>query len=107
MTKETVLEIEFQPVFDMWAFRITKQNEDILQRSTFEDKNIGVSSLSYPEYNYFDCILNIRGYDKEKDNLINICTENEKREIEVKVRNINKISNICNKMQYNITNING
>ena len=27
MEKENVLEIEFQPVFDKWAWRVTKQNE--------------------------------------------------------------------------------
>ena len=31
MEKETVLEIEFQPVFDKWAWRITKQNDEILK----------------------------------------------------------------------------
>lgn len=90
MEKETVLEIEFQPVWDKWAWRITKQNEEILKRCVFEDKNIGVYSNNYPEYTYSECILNIRGNVKEKDNLINLCTEEEKREIEVKVRNINE-----------------
>jgi hypothetical protein F3_00887 len=90
MEKETVLEIAFMPIWDKWAWKIIKQNEDILKRGTFEDKGIGVSSISYPNYSYPECILNIRGYDKEKDNLINLCTEDEKREIEVKVRNINE-----------------
>ena len=90
MEKETVLEIEFQPVFDKWAWRITKQNEDILKKGTFEDKGIGVYSYNYPSYNYYNCTLGIRGNNNDKDNLINLCTEDEKREIEVKVRNINK-----------------
>ncbi len=34
--------------------------------------------------------MNIRGNVEEEDNRINICTDVEKREIEVKVRNINK-----------------
>lgn len=89
MEKDSVLEIEFQPIFDKWGWKVVKQNEDILKRGTFEDKNIGVCSISYPYYNYPECLLIIRGYDKEKDNLINICTDDEKREIEVKVRNIN------------------
>lgn len=38
MGKKTVLEIEFQPVFDKWAWRITKQNEEILIRNEFIDK---------------------------------------------------------------------
>lgn len=28
MEKETVLEIEFMPVWDKWAWKITKQNEE-------------------------------------------------------------------------------
>ena len=90
MEKETVLEIEFQPVWDKWAWRITKQNEDILKKGTFKDKGIGVYSYNYPSYNYYNCTLGIRGNNNDKDNLINLCTEDEKREIEVKVRNINK-----------------
>ena len=90
MIKETVLEIEFQPIFDKWGWRIVKQNEDILKRGTFEDKGIGVYSYSYPSYYYYNCTLGIRGDNKDKDDLINICTEDEKREIEVKVRNINE-----------------
>lgn len=90
MEKETVLEVAFMPVFDKWAWKIIKQNEEILERCVFEDKNIGVYSNNFPEYSYSECILNIRGNVKEKDNLINLCTEDEKREIEVKVRNINE-----------------
>lgn len=29
MEKEKVLEIEFMPVWDKWAWRITKQDEDV------------------------------------------------------------------------------
>ena len=35
MEKETVLEIEFQPVFDKWAWRITKQDEEVFPRDDF------------------------------------------------------------------------
>lgn len=31
MEKEKVLEIEFQPVWDKWAWKITKQNEELLK----------------------------------------------------------------------------
>ena len=61
MEKETVLEIEFTPVWDKWEWKIVKQNEDILKRGTFEDKGIGVYSCNYPCYNYYNCILSIRG----------------------------------------------
>lgn len=90
MEKENVLEIEFQPIWDKWAWRITKQNEEVLVRDVFEDKNIGVYSNNYPEYSYSECILNIRGNVKEKDNLINLCTEDEKTLIEEKVKAINE-----------------
>ena len=90
MEKETVLEIEFIPVWDKWAWKITKQDEEILKRGTFEDKGIGVYSYNYPSYTYYNCTLGIRGNNNDKDNLINLCTEDEKREIEVKVRNINE-----------------
>ena len=90
MKRETVLEIEFQPIFDKWGWRVIKQNEEILKRDVFEDKNIGVYSSAHPYYNYSECILDIRGYDRESDNLINICTDEEKIEIEIKVRNINE-----------------
>ena len=74
----------------MWGWKITKQNEDILQRGKFEDINIGVYSTNIPSYDYYNCTLGIRGNNKDKDDLINLCTEDEKREIEVKVRNINE-----------------
>lgn len=90
MEKETVLEIEFQPVFDMWGWKIIKQNEEVLKRGVFNDIHIGVYSTNIPSYNYYNCTLGIRGNNKDKDDLINLCTEDEKREIEVKVRNINK-----------------
>lgn len=90
MEKETVLEIEFTPVWDKWAWKITKQNGAILERGTFEDKGIGVYSFSHPYYNYFNSTLNIRGDNANKDNTINLCTEDEKKEIEVKVKNINE-----------------
>ena len=61
MKKEKVLEIEFQPVWDKWAWTITKQNEKILERN----------------------VLN-------KDNDIQICTSEEKTLIEEKVKSINE-----------------
>ena len=90
MEKENVLEIEFQPVFDKWAWRVVKQNEEVLKRGVFDDIHIGVYSTNIPSYNYYNCTLGIRGNNKDKDDLINLCTEDEKREIEVKVRNINE-----------------
>lgn len=90
MEKETVLEIEFQTIFDKWGWRVIKQNEVILKRGVFRDSDIDVVSCSFPNYYEFTGVLYIRGDDEEKDNLVNICTEETKRKIEIKVRNINE-----------------
>mgnify|MGYP000846543020 CR=1 FL=1 len=44
MEKEKVLEIEFMPVWDKWAWRIIKQNEEVLKRDNFIDEKIEVMS---------------------------------------------------------------
>ena len=50
MEKEKVLEIEFQPVWDKWAWKVTKQNEEILKRNEFIDKELNVESFHSPEF---------------------------------------------------------
>lgn len=90
MEKETVLEIEFQPVFDKWAWRITKQNEDILKRGSTENYDIGVLSTYFPDFYYHEKLLYIRGTSNSKDNKINICSSEEKALIEEKVKAINE-----------------
>lgn len=62
MEKETVLEIEFQPVFDKWAWRVVKQNEEVLKRGVFDDIHIGVYSTNIPSYNYYNCTLEDNEY---------------------------------------------
>jgi hypothetical protein F3_00887 len=37
MEREDVLEIEFMPVWDRWAWRITKQDEEVFPRDDFCD----------------------------------------------------------------------
>ena len=69
MKKEKVLEIEFQPVWDKWAWKITKQNENVLER------------------NNFDFII---GRKDEGEEIIKICTSEEKALIEEKVKAINE-----------------
>ena len=49
MEKETVLEIEFQTIFDKWGWRVIKQNEVILKRGVFRDSDIDVVSCSFPD----------------------------------------------------------
>ena len=90
MEKETVLEIEFQPVFDKWAWRITKQNEEILERKEFLDKELNVESFCYPEFLSLKNKLFLRGSEKSQDDNINICNQEEKALIEDKVKAINK-----------------
>ena len=83
MEKETVLEIEFQPVFDKWAWKITKH--------VFLDKEIGVmSDGGSPDFVKDTNYLFIRGFSKKDDNKINMCTIEEKELIVEKVKAINK-----------------
>ena len=90
MEKETVLEIEFQPVFDKWAWRITKQNEEILERNVFKDEELNVESLRSPDFLFLTNKLFLRGDVKSQDNNISICNQEEKALIEEKVKAINE-----------------
>ena len=90
MEKETVLEIEFQPVFDKWAWRIIKQNEEILERNVFKDEELNVESFRSPEFLTLKNKLFIRGSSKRGDDNINICNQEEKALIEKKVKAINE-----------------
>ena len=90
MEKETVLEIEFQPVFDKWAWRIIKQNEEILERNVFKDKELNVESFESPEFRKTESKLFIKGYAKKDDSNVQICTTEEKEIIEIKVKSINE-----------------
>jgi putative uncharacterized protein FNV0866 len=90
MEKETVLEIEFQPVWDKWAWRITKQNEEILKRGEFKDSKINIRSIYFSDFKEDEEILFIKGTSKHMDDKINICTTEEKEIIERKVKAINE-----------------
>ena len=90
MEKETVLEIEFTPVFDKWAWRIIKQNVDILKRGKLRDEELKVYSVVMPQYYKNDNKLTIWGEDYDGDNDINMCTTEEKTLIEEKVKAINE-----------------
>ena len=86
--REDVLKIEFQPVFDKWAWRITFQNEDVLKRGIFVDEELCVESGKLPSFDLD--ILFLKGDYREEDDKINLCTTEEKADIEEKVRGINK-----------------
>ncbi|EFS20667.1 hypothetical protein FSBG_00164 [Fusobacterium gonidiaformans 3-1-5R] len=89
MEKETVLEIEFMPVWDKWAWRITKQNENVLERGVFKDDEIRVMSSSGPCL-CLDNFLYIKGMDSSHDDDCFVCTNKEKKIIKEKVKAINE-----------------
>lgn len=90
MEKETVLEIEFIPVWDKWAWRITKQDEDVFKRGIFKDTNLRVFSCISPQFNSGDNRFFIRGSNKNLDDNVELCTNKEKTLIEEKVKAINE-----------------
>lgn len=90
MEKEKVLEIEFQPVFDKWAWKITKQNVGILKRGKLRDEELKVYSVIMPQYFKNIEKLAIWGENCDADKNINICTAEEKALIEEKVKAINE-----------------
>lgn len=90
MEKEKVLEIEFMPVFDRWAWRVVKQNEKVLRRGEFKDDDISVRSIYFSDFKEDEEILFIKGISKNMDDKINICTTEEKELIEEKVKAINE-----------------
>lgn len=90
MEKEKVLKIEFMPVWDKWAWRITKQNEEILKRNNFKDEELNVESLRSPDFLFLTNKLFLRGDVKSQDDNISICNQEEKALIEDKVKAINE-----------------
>ena len=91
MEKETVLEIEFKELWDNdFAWKIVKQNEEILKRNEFIDKELNVESFRSPEFLSLKNKLYIRGSEKRSDDNISICTAEEKALIEEKVKAINE-----------------
>ncbi|MDK4479953.1 hypothetical protein MWG07_00485 [Fusobacterium necrophorum] len=89
MEKEKVLEIEFIPIWDKWAWRITKQNENVLERGVFKDDEIRVMSSSGPCL-CLDNFLYIKGMDSSHDDDCFVCTNKEKKIIKEKVKAINE-----------------
>ncbi|XGU46158.1 hypothetical protein ACEXAJ_07330 [Fusobacterium necrophorum subsp. funduliforme] len=89
MEKETVLEIEFKQIWDKWVWRITKQNENVLERGVFKDDEIRVMSSSGPCL-CLDNFLYIKGMDSSHDDDCFVCTNKEKKIIKEKVKAINE-----------------
>ncbi|WP_315515012.1 hypothetical protein [Leptotrichia wadei] len=90
MKKESVLEIEFTPVWDKWAWRIRKQNEEVLNLGNFRDDELKVMSTSLinPSFVTLSNYLYLKSSDL--DNTINICEDTVKRIIEKKVEAVNE-----------------
>nr|DAM47750.1 MAG TPA: hypothetical protein [Caudoviricetes sp.] len=102
MEKETVLEIAFMPIWDKWAWKIIKQNEEVLVRDVFLDKEIGVmSDGGSPDFVKDTNYLFIRDFSKTEDNKINICSSEEKALIEDKVKAINEKYGILKRWRAN------
>lgn len=87
-SEETVLQIEYMPVFNEYAVRISYQDEEVLCRDKFEDTEIGVSSVCNPALHYG--ILYIKGFSEKNDNQIIIATKEELDIIKDKVKRINE-----------------
>lgn len=91
MEKENVLEIEFKELWDNYfAWKIVKQNEEILKRNEFLDKELNVESFRSPEFLSLKNKLYIRGSAKRLDDNISICNQEEKELIEEKLKAINE-----------------
>lgn len=90
MEKEKVLEIEFKQVWDKWAWRITKQEENVFKRGVFKDTDLKVFSCSSPQFNSLNNRLLLRGSNKTLDDDVKLCTNKEKEIIEEKVKAINE-----------------
>lgn len=90
MKRENVLEIEFKEVFDMVAWRVTYQNEEVLKRGEFADADIDVDSSACPAYSYLTNRLYIRGTSRYEDNLVLLVTKEDAEKIKEKVDKINK-----------------
>ena len=102
MEKEKVLEIEFKELWDNnFAWKIVKQNEEILKRNEFIDKELNVESFRLPEFLSLKNKLYIRGSEKSRDNDIQICTSEEKALIEEKVKAVNEKYGITKRWRAN------
>ena len=89
MERESVLEVEFIPIWDKWACRIIFQDEDILKRRLFKDEDLGIKSIICLSYDSQNEILYTRG-DRKYDDEVILCSSSDKKQIEEKVEKLNK-----------------
>ncbi|MGL6185699.1 MAG: hypothetical protein ACRC1T_10005 [Clostridium chrysemydis] len=89
--KDDVLSIKTTKLNNEYsAVEITYQNEDVLNRSEFYDKEIGVICTAYPDYSYKTNTLFIKGWKDSKDNQPFIIENQYVEVIEEKVKLINE-----------------
>ena len=90
MKKESVLEIEFTPVWDKWAWRIRKQNEEVLNLGNFRDDELKVMSTSLIDPSFVTLSNYLYLKSSDLNNTVNICNNVVKRIIEDKVEAVNE-----------------
>ena len=102
MKKESVLEIEFMPVWDKWAWRIRKQNEEVLNLGNFRDDELKVMSTSLinPSFVTLSNYLYLKSSDL--NDTVNICNDIVKRIIQDKVEAVNEKYGVEKKWRANI-----
>lgn len=89
--KEDVLSIEVTQINDKYsAIEITYQDENVLKRGEFLDKEINVVSQGSPDYSYIANILYIQGTYKDRDNTPFLIKNQYVKDIEQKVKLINE-----------------
>lgn len=90
MIKKSVLDVIFEPIFDMWGMKIVYQNENILKRGEFKDNGLGVYSYKYPTYNKASNTLYIKGDSIKDDDTIIILSDEDRLKVEDKINKINE-----------------
>ena len=90
MKKESVLEIEFTPVWDKWAWRIRKQNEEVLKLGNFRDDKLKVMSTSLIDPSFVTLSNYLYLKSSDLNDTVNICNDIVKRIIQDKVEAVNE-----------------
>ena len=89
MEKEEVLKLEYTKINDDYTIAtITYQNDDVLKRNSFNDRELEVISCAKPEFTY--PILCVRGYNSELDNMPVIIPNDYVEFVKDKVKKLNE-----------------
>lgn len=90
MKKESVLEIEFTPIWGKWAWRIRKQNEEVLKLGNFRDYELKVISTSLIDPSFVTLSNYLFLKSSDLNDTVNMCDDTVKRIIEEKVEAVNE-----------------